>query len=236
MNTQEFIKRAKEIHGNKYDYSLVEYINTVTKVKIICPFHGIFEQKPNNHIKRKHKCKKCMIGDYSKNNIPKYINYSKKLEPYGVKCRRNKEDKNILEVQCMYCNKWYIPTRTTVYHKLSCINGLSKGEKNLYCSNKCKKICPTFGQVKYPKGFKRNTSREVQPQLRKLVLERDNWTCLKCGSIENGLHCHHIEGVELNPIESADMDNCITVCKKCHNKIHSKNGCTYSDYKRKECK
>lgn len=37
LTTESFIKRAKEIHGDKYDYSLVQYINSRTKVKIICP-------------------------------------------------------------------------------------------------------------------------------------------------------------------------------------------------------
>lgn len=45
-----FIEKAKKIHGNKYDYSKVEYINGRTKVKIICPEHGEFEQRPANHI------------------------------------------------------------------------------------------------------------------------------------------------------------------------------------------
>ena len=48
--TENFIKRAKEIHGDKYDYSLVEYKNNETKVKIICPIHGVFEQTPNGHL------------------------------------------------------------------------------------------------------------------------------------------------------------------------------------------
>lgn len=48
--TEQFIEEAKKIHGNKYDYSLVEYKNNSTKVKIICPKHGIFEQKPDAHI------------------------------------------------------------------------------------------------------------------------------------------------------------------------------------------
>lgn len=50
LTTEEFIKKAKAIHDDKYDYSLVEYINSQTKVKIICPEHGEFEQKPNNHL------------------------------------------------------------------------------------------------------------------------------------------------------------------------------------------
>ena len=48
--TNEFINNAKIKHGNKYDYSLVEYKNNKVKVKIICPKHGEFEQTPNNHL------------------------------------------------------------------------------------------------------------------------------------------------------------------------------------------
>lgn len=46
----EFTTKASNIHNNKYDYSLVEYINSQSKVTIICPEHGSWEQKPNNHI------------------------------------------------------------------------------------------------------------------------------------------------------------------------------------------
>jgi hypothetical protein len=51
LTKQEFIKRAQKVHGDKYDYSLVEYKNNKTKVKIICPIHGVFEQLPINHLK-----------------------------------------------------------------------------------------------------------------------------------------------------------------------------------------
>lgn len=47
--TADFIKKSKEIHGCKYDYSLVNYINTSTHVDIICPKHGMFKQSPKNH-------------------------------------------------------------------------------------------------------------------------------------------------------------------------------------------
>ena len=49
--TEEFIKKTKKIHNDRYDYSLVKYINAHTKVKIICSTHGIFEQEPQNHLK-----------------------------------------------------------------------------------------------------------------------------------------------------------------------------------------
>jgi hypothetical protein len=50
MTTEEFIHKAKAVHGDKYDYSKVKYINNRIKVLIICPIHGDFEQKPSNHL------------------------------------------------------------------------------------------------------------------------------------------------------------------------------------------
>ena len=52
-------EKAKEIHGDKYDYSEVQYVNVDTKVIIICPIHGRIEQTPYHHINRGCGCKKC---------------------------------------------------------------------------------------------------------------------------------------------------------------------------------
>ena len=52
LTKKEFIKKAKQVHGDKYDYSKVDYINSSTKVCIICPEHGEFWQTPNNHLKK----------------------------------------------------------------------------------------------------------------------------------------------------------------------------------------
>lgn len=45
-----FLKKAKILHGDRYDYSLVEYKNSNSKIKIICADHGVFEQSPATHI------------------------------------------------------------------------------------------------------------------------------------------------------------------------------------------
>ena len=58
LTTDEFIKKAREVHGDKYDYSKVEYINKRTKVCIICPIHGEFYQLAGDHM-RGHGCRKC---------------------------------------------------------------------------------------------------------------------------------------------------------------------------------
>lgn len=58
-NVNELIELSKEIHGNKYDYSLL-IPKSKSKSKIICPDHGIFEQEIYMHIKRKQGCPKCL--------------------------------------------------------------------------------------------------------------------------------------------------------------------------------
>jgi len=59
INKKEyFINKAKEIHGDNYDYSLVEYKKYNTGIKIICKEHGVFEQSVANHLKGRG-CKKC---------------------------------------------------------------------------------------------------------------------------------------------------------------------------------
>ena len=67
MPKEEFIRRAKEKHGNKYDYSKVEYINNRTKVCIICPIHGEFWQTPDEHLR--YGCKKCSVEYIARKRI-----------------------------------------------------------------------------------------------------------------------------------------------------------------------
>ena len=50
LSRDEFIKRANKVHGERYDYSLVDYLDTKTKVEIICKDHGSFLQTPNKHM------------------------------------------------------------------------------------------------------------------------------------------------------------------------------------------
>ena len=76
LTIEEFIERAKKVHGDKYDYSKVNYINNSTKVCIICPEHGEFYQNPNNHL-RGEKCKFC--SGYYQSNTEEFIEKAKKV-------------------------------------------------------------------------------------------------------------------------------------------------------------
>jgi Zn finger protein HypA/HybF involved in hydrogenase expression len=60
LSTEEFIKRARNVHGDLYQYNKTEYLGNRTKIIITCPIHGTFEQTPNAHI-RGRGCPKCGI-------------------------------------------------------------------------------------------------------------------------------------------------------------------------------
>lgn len=58
VTTADFIRRARRVHGDRYDYSRVVYEAAKKKVKIVCPDHGVFEQLPPNHLIG-HGCHEC---------------------------------------------------------------------------------------------------------------------------------------------------------------------------------
>lgn len=59
LTTEEFIEKARDVHGDKYDYSLTEYMGQSVKVKVVCSEHGEFEQLPMNHL-ADNSCPKCV--------------------------------------------------------------------------------------------------------------------------------------------------------------------------------
>jgi hypothetical protein len=63
-NTEEFVQRAKEVHGDKYNYDKVNYVNAKDKVIIICAKHGDFDQAPDSHLRGQGcpKCGGCLIS------------------------------------------------------------------------------------------------------------------------------------------------------------------------------
>ncbi len=80
---ETFITQAKAIHGNKYDYSKVDWKNTYTPIKIVCPVHGEFSQLPQNHIRLRCGCRKCgreiAISKVNKYNTTYFLKQAKKV-------------------------------------------------------------------------------------------------------------------------------------------------------------
>lgn len=89
---EEFITNAQKCHGTKYDYSLVQYIDNRTKIKIICPIHGIFEQTPDAHTNQNAGCQICRqskgetaISLFLYNNSINYISQNRFEDCKGIK-------------------------------------------------------------------------------------------------------------------------------------------------------
>ena len=78
---ERFIEKANKRHNNKYDYSQVEYVDSVTKVCIICPEHGEFWQTPQGHV-RGNSCPKCANkkrGDTFRSNGDEFVERASKI-------------------------------------------------------------------------------------------------------------------------------------------------------------
>lgn len=59
LTTEEFVARARAVHGDAYDYSKVVYTTAATPVEIVCPEHGSFFPRPNNHVSNRSRCPQC---------------------------------------------------------------------------------------------------------------------------------------------------------------------------------
>ena len=136
MTTDNFIKKGKEIHGDKYNYSLTKYIGNIIKVKIICPIHGEFEQTPHDH-KRGHGCGKCGDIETGKSAVNTSRGWS--LRDWKCKINNNPDSSPTLYViECSndverfikigitmrsitkrFCNKTLMPYNYKILHEVS---------------------------------------------------------------------------------------------------------------------
>lgn len=98
--TDEWINEAIKVHGDKYDYSLVDYKKGIIKIKIICPIHGVFEQIPKNHIHRGDGCPKC--SKRKKYTTKEWINDAIKVHghKYDYSLVKYKNKKTKVKIVC----------------------------------------------------------------------------------------------------------------------------------------
>lgn len=89
--TEIFVQKAINIHGTKYQYNKVEYVNAHTNVIIICPNHGEFKQTPVAHIHGQADCPICARDSYilDCSNRGIYLLYSKELSVYKIGITNN---------------------------------------------------------------------------------------------------------------------------------------------------
>lgn len=122
--TKKFIENAIKVHGNTYDYSLVDYISSNKKIKIICNLHGIFEQEANSHLQGK-KCKECSIVERTlkrKDSVEGFIKKSKDIhgDKYDYSLVDYKNNKTLVKIQCEKHGVFEQRPDCHIYHKQGC--------------------------------------------------------------------------------------------------------------------
>lgn len=172
--TKEFINESIEIHGVKYDYSKVEYVKNNVKVKLICPTHGMFEVRPNDHLSKGVGCSKCNNASISKsNNLKKniierfnkvhnfkydytYTNYTRTDNKIRIICPIHGEFQqtphhHLAGSGCQKCGNVYKPTTEEfIRESLKVFGDFYDYSKVKYKNNTTKVniICPTHGMFK----------------------------------------------------------------------------------------
>lgn len=154
----EILKDFRKTHQNKYDYSLVEYKYALKVVKIICPEHGIFKQKPQNHIKGQG-CPKC--GGSFRLSLVEYINECKKVHNnrYDYSHVIYKNGKSKIEIICPTHGMFI---QEAFSHKSGCGCPLCAGNYNLETDEVIKQFKKIHGnQYDYTKTNYKNAFTEV---------------------------------------------------------------------------
>ena len=104
---EQFIKEAIKIHGNRYNYEKVNYVNSTTKVEIICKIHGSFFIVPPSHLNNSSGCKKC-AGNMKK-TTEEFIQEAQKI--HGIKYNYSKvnyiDSKTKILILCETHGKFY---------------------------------------------------------------------------------------------------------------------------------
>lgn len=192
-NTAEFILKAREVHGWKYDYSKVNFIDMNTKIIVICPKHGEFEVIPSVHLNGSI-CEKCsrekrrkpvnafiVDSNLDKRNISLVSGYISMAKLATFKCTtcgkvwKTTPNKIQSGEGCPYCNHGVRTTedfkkRATEVHgeKYDC-------SKVIYCGNTKDVIiiCPKHGEFNIAPTIFFNRTNPCKKCSRKSKMEHD---------------------------------------------------------------
>ena len=161
---EEFIKEATDKHEGKYDYSKVEYVNSATKVCIICNEHGEFWQKASHHLSG-HGCPKCGVKNRNeKNTLTKeeFVNNARKVhgDKYDyskveyvnnrtkvcIKCSEHgefwqKPSNHLSGNACPKCSNVYVPTKEEWVEKARRVHGDKYDYSKVDYVNAMIKVC-----------------------------------------------------------------------------------------------
>lgn len=161
LTIDEFISKAKSVHGDRYDYRNVVYVNANTPVEIVCAKHGSFFQAPTNHLRgagcaicNKIDNRKMLLSDFvSRSNVihnntydysnVKYVNNKTKVEimcpKHGVFLQT--PEKHLIGRGCPKCAPNYPDTRESFIEKARQIHGDLYDYSRVDYINSWTKVC-----------------------------------------------------------------------------------------------
>ena len=136
LNKEEFINKSIELHGNKYDYSKVEYNGNKTKVIIICKEHGEFLQKPNGHLSGDG-CVKCSIitnADRNRKTLEQFIIDAKYVhgDKYEYSKSEYKNSREKIIIICKIHGEFLQSPEDHTHSNSGCPHCINKTEGKLY--------------------------------------------------------------------------------------------------------
>lgn len=185
-----FIEKAKAIHGDKYDYSKVNYVNSYTPVVIVCPIHGEFTKLPKNHIIEGQGCPTCSMYEkgnrrcltYGKGERDKKFGVSRKAFNIWNRMLRRCYDEFIHTehpkyIECSVCESWLSFSSFEKWFNEHYVEGweldkdiLVKGNKE-YSPDKCCFV-PHEINVLFRCNVKEDTIRRKAPLLAEKYKDR----------------------------------------------------------------
>ena len=216
-----FVERANKIHNNKYQYIKGNYRKTIDFIGIICPLHGIFNQRGACHLRGKG-CQKC-----GKEKIR--LNNTKLFKQFVTEAKLKHGDKYT------YIEKTY--KKASDYVDIICpihgefrqhgMNHLKKGIGCEKCARKYGKDSPSWNHSITDEERKLSKERRHQTGYqiwRKTVYERDNYTCQITGQHGGKICAHHLESWSSNKELRMELSNGITISESLHKLFHTKYG------------
>jgi len=236
QHAQEYYQNNKDIINTK---NKLNYKNNKERRAIKAKEYRIKNKdKSSEHAKQYYNENKEILNQKKRNYNQSYVKFNATILSLIKQYEEVRQDPNnneLGQVKCTYCGKWYNPNVYSINRRLNAIKGTVKGECRLYCGDNCKNSCPIYKRVSRQKDYNNYEvhTREIEPLLRQMAMERDNYQCQKCFKDINEiqLHAHHILSYNQNMILANDIDNVIILCKDCHVDIHRQDGCKYNQLK-----
>ena len=192
-NNPEYILKAREVHGWKYDYSKTNFVDMDTKITVICPKHGEFEVIAGEHLKGVN-CQKCARekrrksqeqfikdADLVNRNISVVGGYISMLKPATFKCNicgkvwTATPNKIQLGRGCSYCNVGVKTTEDFIKRAKEIHGDRYDCSKSVYCgyTKEITVVCPEHGEfITTPTKFF-NTTNPCKKCSRKSKMEHD---------------------------------------------------------------